>query len=207
MAIQPLPLVESPEKTYLSAFASAEAAIKASEVACGYVCSAAINELRCAGRHYAEYQLDPTKEDDFKKAINHCHRSIYDAYEEGLFYLLLEFDNFHQDYRAVEITRVLPDYVEEIKVIQMTQALLREIAEDSEKDRADRHADCQAHYDEMIEILNKFTRARPELNKIIRGDKRRAYRIWFGLIVVGIVVPILVLLITIMNSPVAPASP
>ncbi len=75
----------------------------------------AVNQLRYVAFHLL--RADKTTEENLKKeelrkAKNHCERAIYDAVEPGIVHYLEEIRTFQNDYRMVEITNIIPNYLD-----------------------------------------------------------------------------------------------
>ena len=132
---------------------------------------AAINELRYAGRHALDAML-ATRDDERQKQIDrataHCERAIYDAYDAAIFFKLRTFDQFVDDYKLVQITDVIPDYLDLVEDISTAKNMLQQ-ARSEEDSRADYYAQAREHHDRMTHVLNRLTAARPELNKLVQA--------------------------------------
>lgn len=165
---------------FIDEFEQAEKAIKIVERWHGELVVPAINELRYAGFHIKEY-LKTNDEDQLVKAINHCRRARYDAYEVGIAYSIEEFRKFKDDYRNVIITEIIADFpeiehefLETLDFINNTQKETREEV----------YLECERRYQNLCNIIRRLDAARNELNKLIKKELRNL--IWFWASIAGV---------------------
>ena len=93
-------------------FKKAEKAVKEVEYIHTELTMPAVNELRYAGYHVSNYLENTELTDELNRAVGHCKRAIYDAYEASILYNIKEFRAFKEDYGKVVISEVLADYSE-----------------------------------------------------------------------------------------------
>ena len=99
-------------KHILNLYGTAEGFIKEVEVCRASVPIAAINELRYAGHHLVKGLADEDEKrfhEELDKASDHCNRSMYEASEAGIAYLLDLIKIFEDDYDDVPIIEIVPD--------------------------------------------------------------------------------------------------
>lgn len=112
-------------KSAKHAFRRAERAIKRSERLTGALPTAAINQLRYAGRHLLDVDADATGV-AAQKAINHCVRAWYDAFDVILLKQLEAIADFEEaGFPKDAILHYCPDYERHLPLIQRAQALFR----------------------------------------------------------------------------------
>ena len=86
---------------YLALYAQAEDAIKFADRISGESSLPAVNQLRYAGRHFAE--------NDLIAATSHCLRARYDAYEAAIVFLLKYYAEFNsRHYTSETLDKYLP---------------------------------------------------------------------------------------------------
>jgi hypothetical protein len=124
---------------YKDAFNKAESAIKEVERLADTVVIAAINQLRYSTYHYLRSQAQLKKssqkeKEEFKKAINHCHRAYYDAYEAGISYLLHAISRFKRQYRIVPLKRILPEVESIYEEVRGIQKWLKDTSDEKSKE-------------------------------------------------------------------------
>jgi len=96
-------ITRSEIETYLALYAQAEEAIKFSERVSGESSLPAVNQLRYAGRHFAE--------NDVVAANSHCRRARYDAYEAAIIFLLKYYAEFNaRHYTSETLDKHLPQW-------------------------------------------------------------------------------------------------
>ena len=90
----------------------------------------AINQLRYAGHHLAKGVAASGAGDDEKsrkellKAKGHCKRSLYDASDAGIVFVVEYLKEFRYDYRDLVIGEVIPNFVESWAVVNRALELL-----------------------------------------------------------------------------------
>ena len=155
----------------------------------------AINELRYAGFHALRAIIardngnDEAHLEEIRRAIRHCQRATYDAYDSGIFFLLKQFSAFRSDYKTLQIGPVVPDYLVITKRMQEARDMLRE-ARDAEESREDFYARVVGIWERLHDDMRTLTAAREELNKGLAGAISQSKRFWVvpALTVGGIVV-------------------
>lgn len=174
-------------------FKQAEQKIKLVENYCEGVTFPAVNQLRYVGFHLLRAYQTPDnekKEEDFRKALNHCQRANYDAIEPGIIYLLEKFKIFIEDYKDETITDVLPEYINYREQARTIKEVMASVAHDSiddrfnhENNRAYEHKEFVEHFDQLREIYGKLEFAREELNKKRKKDRRNIFYLACGILV------------------------
>jgi len=158
-----------------------------------------LNELRYAGYHLlrATSSHPPANEtedgfdEQISRARKHCKRAIYDALEVGIIDRLEAIALFQHDYRMVNISEVLSDYVD----LKNRAKQAKDFIENTQKDNRDEFYDrCLEYFHELVEIADKLEAAREELNKKITR-RRHQFIGWSITVVIGILGLIVSLLI------------
>ncbi len=164
-------------------FKKAEKAVKEVEYIHAELTMPAVNELRYAGYHVSNYLENTERVDELNRAVGHCKRAIYDAYEASILYNIKEFRAFKEDYGTVVISEVLADYSHLHYRVTNILEFLRSI----DKETKDQHyAACNQYHKEIKDIIIKLDSAREELNKKIRIERKKSF-----LAVAGMAVAIL----------------
>lgn len=160
-------------KELVRLFQLAENKIKLIENLNGALSIPAINELRYAGYHMAQY-LEGTGEEveaQLSKAENHCKRAIYDAVEAGIIHQLELIKAFQETFASLIIKDIIPTYPEIRKQIKAARALVFK----SKAEKQERHQyyeECSVHlenlraaydelednHDDLVKQLNKTNR-------------------------------------------------
>ena len=97
-----------------AAYKKAEDALHSLGIEAGGVDTAAVNELRYAGRHLLNGLVsdDPDDQDEqFLRSRRHCERALYEAYDSAIYYHFAQYDQFKADYRRIVISDVIPNFV------------------------------------------------------------------------------------------------
>lgn len=153
-------------------FAEAEAAIKEVELEQAELIIPAVNELRYAGYHISKYINEPEAIDELDRAIGHCKRARYDAYEAGIIYYHREFSMFCKDYKTVVITEVLPEYIKYHQEVENAKKFIKE----TDKETKDiYYQQCSEIFKTMIRISKEIAIAREELNKLLKKERRQSF--------------------------------
>lgn len=161
-------------------FKKAEKAVKEVEYIHAELSIPAVNELRYAGYHISNYLENTELTDELKRAVGHCKRAIYDAYEASILYNIKEFRSFKEDYDKVVISEVLADY----SVLQFRVTSILEFFQSIDKETKDEHyAACKQYHQELKDIIKKLDSAREELNKKIRIERKKSFVAISGVIV------------------------
>ena len=88
---------------------------------------ASVNELRYAGNHLLQALTASDQgsvDDQLQRALRHCERALYDAYDGAVYYRLTQFKLFRKDYRKVVISDTIPDYITLVKTMNRAKATL-----------------------------------------------------------------------------------
>ena len=131
----------------------------------------AINELRYAACHIADY-LENRDAISIQKAVSHCQRAEYDAYDCQIHFFLSECRQFQDDYRTVVISSVIPDYID------ITQKLSDISLNPTTREQATEQIinDKQRDTEELVSIYRRFQASRDELNKLVGQKVREGVR-------------------------------
>ncbi len=124
---------------------------------------APINELRYAGRHMITAVINDS-EDDFEKAMSHCHRAIYDALDIRILIAIERIDCFLKDYRDVVITNIIPDFATKCITIDA----IRNRHSVRYTDRETYWQECEEDLKILEQYCIEFNIARQELNKLVK---------------------------------------
>ncbi len=125
-------------------FSIAEEKIKLTQNLAGELGFPAINQLRYVAFHLlrAETAVDiDVKNEEYRKAKNHCERAIYDAVESGIIYYLDKIRDFKEDYATVIIPEVLPDYIGICKEAVEANVFISSITRNSVSDHCNNEGD------------------------------------------------------------------
>ena len=161
-------------------FKKAEKAVKEVEYIHTELTMPAVNELRYAGYHVSNYLENTELTDELNRAVGHCKRAIYDAYEASILYNIKEFRAFKEDYGKIVISEVLADYSE----LHFRVTSILEFFQSIDKETKDEHyAACKQYHLELRDIIKKLDSVREELNKKIRIDRRKSFIAISGVVV------------------------
>ena len=152
----------------------------------------AINELRYAGYHLLQSIGDDgsiSNEEQFRRAISHCERAMYEAAEAGINSVLVWIDQFREDYKNIVVKDVVDDYARILAHTRKAQDLIARGRSDqmSSSDRVSRYMETFRQLREYSELLEA---SRDDLNAKLSEqvrDKRR-FIIRCLLILLGVVV-------------------
>ena len=177
------------EAGFSSWFKKAEQAVKEVEYIHVELTMPAVNELRYAGYHIANFLDNPAAADELDRAIGHCKRAIYDAYEASILYQIKEFRVFNDDYRNIVVSEVLADYND----IHHKVTGILDFIRDTDKETKDEHySACKQHHNELKEIIKRLNSAREELNKKIRSERKKSF-----ISIITVVVAVFALIVAI----------
>lgn len=127
----------------------------------------ALNELRNAGHHLLKSIEDDGELKNPKeliRAINHAKRACYEAAEAGIIIGLDDVKLFQGDFRNVQISDIVPDYLEMMTQCEEAREAVIEVRTNDE----DKSRDYQIRMDTfktIKETCRKLQVARPELIK------------------------------------------
>ena len=153
-----------------AAYKKAEDALHSLGIESGGVDTAAVNELRYAGRHLLNGLVsdDPNDQSEqLQRSMRHCERAIYEAYDSAIFYHFAQYDQFKDDYRRIVISDVIPDFVG----IEITMKDARDFLEDARRNsdnREDYYRIAAEKHADVSEASKTLAAAREELNKKVR---------------------------------------
>lgn len=161
----------------------------------------AVNQLRYVAFHLlrADKTTDENlKKEELRKAKNHCERAIYDAVEPGIVHYLEEIRTFQNDYRMVEITNIIPNYLDISRKAEESSDFILERIKDSVSDRSnnqgDQYQEATSLFEELKEAVKLLSYARPELNK-----KLKKYRLMFLVSVATLIVAAIGVIVSLMK--------
>ncbi len=140
-----------------------------------------VNQLRYAGFHIASALKETgiaEQEEQWKRATRHCQRAIYDASEMALVYCLNGYKNFKVDYKTVDVSPSVPDYLDIVKKIREAQELIKSTDHDTRENKYD---DCQRCFEEIKPLIDRLNDARSELNKRLKIQRRG---VWFAILAI-----------------------
>ena len=161
-------------------FQKAEKAVKEVEYIHLELTVPAVNELRYAGYHVSNYLENTERIDELTRAVGHCKRAIYDAYEASILYNIKGFRAFKGDYATLVISEVLADYND----LHFKVATILKFVQSVDKETKDQHyAVCKQYHQELNEIIEKLDSAREELNKKIRIERNKSFYVIIGTVV------------------------
>ena len=182
-------------------FALAEEKIKLIEHLGEGLTFPSVNQLRYVAFHLlrADKTTDENlKKEELRKARNHCERAIYDAVEPGIVHYLEEIRTFQNDYRMVEITNIIPKYLDILRKADESSGFISERIKDSISDRSnnqgDQYQEATSLFEGLKEAVKLLSYARPELNK-----KLRKYRLVFLVSVATLIVAAMGVIVSLMK--------
>ena len=182
-------------------FALAEEKIKLIEHLGEGLTFPSVNQLRYVAFHLlrADKTTDENlKKEELRKARNHCERAIYDAVEPGIVHYLEEIRTFQNDYRMVEITNIIPNYLDISRKADESSGFISERIKDSISDRSnnqgDQYQEATSLFEGLKEAVKLLSYARPELNK-----KLRKYRLVFLVSVATLIVAAMGVIVSLMK--------
>ena len=182
-------------------FALAEEKIKLIEHLGEGLTFPSVNQLRYVAFHLlrADKTTDENlKKEELRKAKNHCERAIYDAVEPGIVHYLEEIRTFQNDYRMVEITNIIPNYLDISRKADESSGFISERIKDSISDRSnnqgDQYQEATSLFEGLKEAVKLLSYARPELNK-----KLRKYRLMFLVSVATLIVAAMGVIVSLMK--------
>lgn len=177
--IEPLGAAESAQATELARlFRQAEEKIKLVENLSQELSIPAVNELRYAGYHMAQYLSgNGESEIELRKAQNHCKRAIYDAVEAGITHQLEMVRIFQHDFKVLILSDFIPNYPALQKQIREARDLILAPKSDH-SDRAAYYEECVAHLEKLRAGLDKLDEHREELLKRLKLRNRSSVATW-----------------------------
>lgn len=137
----------------------------------------AINELRYAGFHMAQYLAGENAE-QLSKAENHCKRAIYDAVEAGVTHQLEVIAEFQNEFRVLIISETVPGYSEIHKQIIAARDLILTPREPEE--RAGFYEKCSDHLETLRAAQVQLDIHREDLLKALKRQNKQTYGYWVG---------------------------
>ncbi|MBF8274867.1 MAG: hypothetical protein HW380_3972 [Magnetococcales bacterium] len=139
-----------------------------------------VNQLRYAGRHILNaLSGKQSQEQGWYDARKHCLRAVYDGAQIGLSFFLRKIKDFENDYRAVTVVDVLPDFPNIIKEARKAQDLLANVDSDMKERLAE---DCLICFESLRNSVDSMDLARVELNKKVDRQRRTDRMVIWGLI-------------------------
>ena len=157
----------------------------------------AINELRYAGHHLLKSIDDDGSVIDNKelqKAINHCHRAMYEAIDAGIICALGRIKIFQDDYKKTVVADLIPNYREILVRSHKAQSQSAK-ARDHGENSVSMSDEYISLYNSLVEDCYSLDLMRDEINKRLR-ESIRSYRRWIftiALMVIGVFTSIILL--------------
>lgn len=181
---------EEDRKDLKGLFNQAEAAIQLIEPRWEGLAIASVNQLRYAGFHLANACVEETLDkatDHFVRARRHCLRSIYDAFDGGIIFILTEIARFQKDYRAIDIASLVPEYPKIRHAAREAKELLN-TAKENRPGRQMYFKTASETYKKLESMNDTLETARALLNKALTKQNRdaKAYWVKIGLILMGV---------------------
>lgn len=131
-----------------------------------------INELRYAGFHLLKainIEDDEQRRDEIRKAQNHCERSIFDAYEVGIFGCIERINQFLFDYRNIPLGDIVPEINEIRTCVDDALDFIEDIPKD---DRVSHYRQCEEQFERLYAFSRTTKAAREEANKRLEKVRR-----------------------------------
>ena len=178
-----MPISDEDWQTLRLLFKEAEDALSEAEGVCGELGVPAINQLRYAGHHILRFQTetDPNLiREEYQRAVRHCKRAAYDAYDSMAIYLLEEIEKFRKDYARVQIAPVVPNYLDIKKTARDTKRLIECARRDSDN-RDTYYAQCSSLFSTLKGYRETLEDAREELNKSLRHRNQQTALMWLAI--------------------------
>lgn len=154
-----------------------------------------VNQLRYAGRHILDTIsgniTDPVDE-ELTRAKRHCERAIYDAKDTGIVFYLTKIQQFKDDYRGIEITPTVPNYLEIISDARAAKQFVDQARSESDG-RHSFYPEVREHLDKIEGAWTTLENAREELNIKLRNHNRNVILGYIGVIIAiaGLIIAIL----------------
>ena len=118
--------------------------------------------------------------------------------EPGIVHYLEEIRTFQNDYRMVEITNIIPNYLDISRKADESSGFISERIKDSISDRSnnqgDQYQEATSLFEGLKEAVKLLSYARPELNK-----KLRKYRLMFLVSVATLIVAAMGVIVSLMK--------
>ena len=135
--------------------------------------TAAVNELRYAGRHVPNglNACDREREREFRRAEDHCERALYEAHDNAIFFYFRSFDQFKVDYARIPITDTIPNFID-IETSMLEARKFLESARREEDKREAYYEQAMTQYEVVSKAWTRLEAARGELNKIVEAFNR-----------------------------------
>lgn len=131
-----------------------------------------VNQLRYALRD-ALNEIVKGKHGGLDEAIIHAKRAIYDVYEVEFLYVRTKFSNFNYDYRLMELSLVIPKYVEWKASFDSTKSKLDQI---SIENRDLYYEVLKPEITKLKGIVTQLESYRADLNKqLARRQRKRIF--------------------------------
>lgn len=174
----------------------------------------AINELRYAGYHMAQYLAGgPDADEQLAKAQNHCKRAIFDASEAGVTHQLEVFRVFKHDFRPLIVSETVPDFAQIEAQVRDAKKLILTPRNESDSREA-YYEQCSVHLAKLREANERLDLHREDLLKALKRMNWMARTYYFAaagvaIAFVGVVIGALSLMTSQTQAPltaVAPAS-
>ncbi len=130
-----------------------------------------VNELRYVGQHLL-VALNSSDADEIKnnvhEANDHCRRSIYDAKEIGILYLLRRIMAFQERNKFISITEIFPEYISMMQRVSEIQKFVLDV--NRKKLFDDENLQLMENiFGELIKFDELITIATNEINKKYRN--------------------------------------
>ena len=107
---------------------------------------------------------DGDYDEEIQRAIRHSERALYEAYDGAIFFLLVEFQKFKEDYRNVVVSEIIDNFIELEQTMKRAKQFL-ERARTQSVERADYYQEIQEIYPSIVSVVETLDAARDELNK------------------------------------------
>ncbi|MFN3077014.1 MAG: hypothetical protein ABT940_09080 [Alphaproteobacteria bacterium] len=172
-----------------AAFKEAETALFEAEQVCNHLVIPSVNELRYAGSHMLCAALEEnsgTARESFRKALAHCQRATYDAYDSIIVYLLGQIDTFKGDYRTVPIVPHFANY-ELLRTRAREAKDMLDTARANHDSRETYYTACKKIYPDLQKYCEQMEDAREELNKAVKVHNRGIRNTWVSISVTVII--------------------
>ena len=154
----------------VSLFDIAESKIKEIERLCGELSIPSLNQLRYVGYHLTKAIAHDNEPHIFSEEIkcskNHAKRAIYDTYEAGILYLLVEIKDFQlSSSNSSQLINALPNYMELCAKAQEASNFLQKVRLE-ERDREKYYDQCEPHIEALKNIHYQFKTSAPIIRNL-----------------------------------------
>ncbi|MDP3925117.1 MAG: hypothetical protein Q8Q84_17365, partial [Hydrogenophaga sp.] len=152
-----------------------------------------INQLRYVSYHLLKSLTSKDVSGDLKKALNHVHRSLFDAHEAQSIDGFMAIDKFRDDYRLVDVTEAIPDYIAVLQEVATLRNNFKSYPKDDE--RASHYQTAVVGNKRLQEIRQRLEHSRTTLNAKLRKKRSDTIKWAVSLVAGGFFVQLVIFLL------------